>query len=220
MPLLDRMVADLEDEEEDAHAQPSVTRFDEPMSVTFGGSSASTTRIPNSDDCQSEQPLKAIPEFDHSNPVPSKQPPRATTNLMYKLTYNGGKVVDAHSGELQRLWSQTRDEVILSVMVPAGTSATELDVTFISEDNNNITQLKGTARPTLSVVLSGKPLLKGRLAYDILVQADGEHDDVDWNLEDFDASHRCVKVRSYIFSSIYISLVPCCSRRGLVQYCC
>ncbi len=196
--MLDRMVADLEDEEEeeDELAQPNVTRFDEPISVTFGGG-ASATPIPNSDDCHSEQPLEAIPECDILNPVPCKpasSKPQRANNIMEELTRNGGKVADAHSGEIQRLWSQNRDEVIVSVLVPAGTSAAELDVKFISEDNN-ITQLKGTARPTLRVVLAGKPLLKGRLAYDIHVQDEDDEDDVDWNLEDFDASHRCIKVR-------------------------
>ncbi len=200
--MLDRMVADLEDEEEeDELAQPNVTRFNELMSVTFGGG-ASAAPIPNSDDCYSE------PERDILNhPVPSKpvspKPQRANT-IMEELTRNGGKVVDEHSGEIQRLWSQTRDEVIVSVLVPAGTSAAELDVKLLISEDDNIMQLKGTVRPTLSVVLAGKPLLKGRLAYDIHVQDEDDEGDIDWNLEDFDNGHRFIKVRGCFFFFLFV----------------
>ncbi len=185
--MLDGIVADLENEEEDELPQPKVTHFNEPMSVTFGGSGGgdSTTRIPNSDGCFSEQ--------QSTKTVSPKRP--KDTKIIEELTLNGGKAVDAHSGEIQRMWSQTRDEVIISILVPARICAADLHIKFIPEDTNMV-ELMGTAKPILSVVLAGKPLLKGKLAYFVQVQEEDDEYDVDWNLEDFDASHRCIKVRT------------------------
>ncbi len=204
--MLDKIVEDLEneEEEEDKLHQPNVTHFDKPTSVTFGGSGGdSATRIPNSDGCFSEQ--QSTKTISDSNPVPSttvsSKRPKDTNIMEEKLTRNGGKVVDAHSGKMQHMWSQTRDEVIVSILVPAGTSATDLHVKYIAEENTKV-ELKGIGRPSLSVVLAGKSLLKGRLAYKIWFEDEEDEYEVDWDLEDFDTSHRCIKVTKEIASFI------------------
>ncbi len=179
--MLDGIDSDLEDEEEkDEARKPKVTHFDKPTSVTFGGRGSSDSvppRIPSSDGCFSWQ----------------QSTDTVSPRIVEELTRNGGKSVNPNTGEIERMWSQTRDEVVISILVPARTLAADFQVKFISEDTNMI-QMMGSARPTLSVKFKGKPLLKRRLAHYIQVEDEEEEINVDWYLEDFDASHRCLKV--------------------------
>ncbi|CAM9573281.1 unnamed protein product [Ectocarpus fasciculatus] len=144
----DKMASEMSDSDDDNGNNPEVTTFDQPQSVTFGGTSASQAAEgwDGASDDSSAHPETAPPPSGVAAPVdgssgavgaaatgtaprPKVQSPMSDE----ELTENGAAVRgDANGGRqtLQYVWRQARAEVVVVVPVPAGTRAGDVEVSL------------------------------------------------------------------------------------------
>ncbi|CAM9688031.1 unnamed protein product [Ectocarpus sp. 12 AP-2014] len=144
----DKMANEMSDSDDDNGNNPEVTTFDQPQSVTFGGTSASQAAEGwdgASDDSGTHPDTTpsssgVVAPADGSTgavaaaatgtaPTPKLKPPMSDE----RLTENGAAVRgDANGGRqaLQYVWRQARAEVVVVVPVPAGTRAGDVEVSL------------------------------------------------------------------------------------------
>ncbi|CAM9724154.1 unnamed protein product [Ectocarpus sp. 8 AP-2014] len=144
----DKMASEMSDSDDDNGNNPEVTTFNQPQSVTFGGTSASQAAEGwdgTSDDSGAHRDTTpsssgvAAPADGSTGavaaaatvtaPGPKAKPPMSDE----RLTENGAAVRgDANGGRqaLQYVWRQARAEVVVVVPVPAGTRAGDVEVSL------------------------------------------------------------------------------------------
>lgn len=177
-----KMVSEMSDSDEDEGSRPTVTAFDKPQSVTFGGKVTpqvtgvsrghSDDRPPvGSDGSRAEHPRDPGEDAGTSqvgathSPVTDEQ-----------LTENGAKVLD-DTGRLRYVWRQTRAEVVAVIPVPSGTRAKDITVLLRAKP----TTITDGVADLLRVAIRGSdPLLDGELAFPAKLD-----EEVDWELKDF-----------------------------------
>ncbi|CAB1114645.1 unnamed protein product [Ectocarpus sp. CCAP 1310/34] len=144
----DKMASEMSDSDDDNGNNPEVTTFDQPQSVTFGGTSASqaaegwdgasddsgahpdTTPSSSGVAAPADGSTGAVAAAaTGTTPTPQVKPLISDE----RLTENGAAVRgDANAGRqaLQYVWRQTRAEVVVVVPVPAGTRAGDVEVSL------------------------------------------------------------------------------------------
>ncbi|CAN0138130.1 unnamed protein product [Ectocarpus sp. 13 AM-2016] len=191
----DKMANEMSDSDDDNGNNPEVTTFDQPQSVTFGGTSASQAAEGwdgTSDDSGAHPETTpsssgVVAPADGSTgavaaaatgsaPRPKVKPPMSDE----RLTENGAAVRgDANGGRqaLQYVWRQARAEVVVVVPVPAGTHAGDVEVSLRAKPE---TIAEGVADLIRVAV-------KGELAFQAKLGAEDEGE-VEWELKDYPAS--------------------------------
>lgn len=142
----DKMANEMSDSDEENDNRPEVTTFDEPQSVTFGGTPASQTsggsdgpgtHSSSSDaaapiDGSAEAAATAAGAAATTAPRPKVQAPVTDE----QLTQNGAAVYRTVSGGrrvLHYVWRQARAEVTVVVPVPPGTRAADVQVSLTAK---------------------------------------------------------------------------------------
>lgn len=208
----DKMVNEMSDSDDDNGDKnnPQVTTFDEPQSVTFGGTPASQA-AEGWDDGNHDRPAPPAAPMDGSGsaavaatataastaPRPKSLPPITDAGL----ASNGDAVYheDSEAGRrlLHYVWRQARAEVTVVVPAPAGTRAGDVKVSLRAKPE---TIAEGVADLIRVSITSAKKegggvredgegdggevvLLEGELAFQAKLDAEG--DDTDWELKDF-----------------------------------
>lgn len=205
----DKMANEMSDSDDDnATDAPQVTTFDEPQSVTFGGTKASQA-AEGWDDSASARPGSPAAPTDGSGLEPgaaaavatgergsgpetaAAAPVPKTVNQATdtQLAESGAVVRDDTSGRLSHVWRQTRGEVTVVVPAPPDTRAADVEVSSgvkpetVAEGVADLLRVavktrKGCEADGGGVLL----LLEGELAFQAKLDGEG---DVDWELKDF-----------------------------------
>jgi len=158
------MAMALEDPQEVGHPQkPRVTKLEGPTSVTIGahGERANHTKPPGSSS--------------------GAEPGTSGVDLEAQMTRNGSREGDRY------MWSQTKEECLLSVIVPPGTKARDISIKFTNCDFKT--------HGTLEVGVAGSPILTGTLGYGIDKE---EGDDIEWEIKDFEPEGRRVVQLTFV----------------------
>lgn len=136
----DKMANEMSDSDDEDGNHPEVTTFDEPQSVTFGGTPESHAND-GRDDQSNTDPNVAAP-IDGSagaaaaagNTAAAAPRPKIQTPINDEQLAENGAVVwgNADGGEraLHYVWRQTRAEVTVVVPVPPGTRAGDVEVSL------------------------------------------------------------------------------------------
>lgn len=207
----DKMANEMSDSDDDNNG-PEVTTFDEPQSVTFGGTPASKTTEGWGDTSQtnSAPPPPAINGLavdgknatvdpasvsgcetsGAGNSTAPRPIPAPTIIDDAGLTENGAAVHLEPNGRLSHVWRQTKTEATFVVPVPPGTRAGDIGVSLRAKSD---TIAEGVADLVkVSIKAKGgsegqqeavvEVLLEGELAFQAKLDGEG---DVDWELKDF-----------------------------------
>ncbi|CAM9222535.1 unnamed protein product [Scytosiphon promiscuus] len=149
----DKMANEMSDSDDDNGNRPEVTTFDEPQSVTFGGtpeSQAAAARNDTSDSNGDDHPPRASPSVaapidgsvgaavstatvDTGTAAPAPRPKIQAPISDHMLAENGAAVHrDTGDGRevLHYVWRQARAEVTVVVPVPPGTRAGDVEVSL------------------------------------------------------------------------------------------
>ena len=203
----EKMAGEMSDSDDDAPSKVEVTAFDEPKSVTFGGTS-DPKKTMGEEERGGCSPLSSLRQTmpdaesgqsgeDGGTASTDQSIVRDSNSMSTSMLSENGSIV-MQEGNAQRLhyvWRQTRTEVSLIVPVPAQTRAGEVQVRLKAKP---CTISEGVAE-LLSVSLvthepkGGDPsarrkenasvtLLMGELAFQAKLD---EEDGVDWELKDF-----------------------------------
>lgn len=177
----DKMASEMSDSEDDMN-KPTVTTFDEPQSVTFGGN----TESHQAENCGNEPGTDALVS---SNEDRTPKPPAVNecagvksggtkrSPVTYeKLVENGGEVVD-NNGKLRYIWRQSRTEIVAIISVPLSTRARDTEIS-LQPKSGTITE--GVADLLRVEIKGGDVLVDGELAFQTKLD-----EDVDWELRDF-----------------------------------
>lgn len=140
--------------------KPRVTRLEGPTKVTIGG---------RDDPAQSS--------------VGTKDASSIVSSLQERWTKNGARVADRY------MWSQTKSECLLSVLVPAGTKAKDVQLALHEPSESRQTQ-------RLEVAVNGQQIIDAPLAYAVVRDEDDE--DQDWELKDFEPGSNRVLQLSFV----------------------
>ncbi|CAM9950165.1 unnamed protein product [Laminaria digitata] len=198
------MANEMSDSDDDKN-DPQVTTFDEPQSVTFGGTPASQA-AEGWDDGNHDRPTPPAAPMDGSGraaaavaapatataaaastaPRPKALPPITDAELAANgaavsrgATSGASGASEAGHRVLHYVWRQARAEVTVVVPAPAGTRAGDVKVSLRTKPETISEGVADLIRGGVEEVV----LLEGELAFQ--AKLDGEGDDVDWELKDF-----------------------------------
>ncbi|CAM9416279.1 unnamed protein product [Ectocarpus sp. 4 AP-2014] len=186
----DKMANEMSDSDDDNGNNPEVTTFDQPQSVTFGGTSASQAAegwngasddsgtLPETTPSSSGVAAPADGSTEAVAAAATGTAPRPkVVPLMSdeRLTENGAAVRgDANGGRqaLLYVWRQARAEVVVVVPVPAGTRAGDVEVSL-------------RAKPeTIAEGVADLIRVAVKLAFQAKLGAEDEGE-VEWELKDY-----------------------------------
>lgn len=209
----DKMANEMSDSDEENGNNPEVTTFDEPQSVTFGGTPDSqddpSGTDPNPSPSNVAAPIDgstgaaaAVAAGNTATAAPRPKIEKPITDE--QLAENGAAVCKANGGGrvLHYVWRQARGEVTVVVPVPPGTRAGDVEVSLSAKPETITEGFADLLRVSIKATRSGADgsgaganaagqkgaelltLLEGELAFQAKLGAEGEGD-VDWELKDY-----------------------------------
>lgn len=210
----DKMANEMSDSDEENGNHPEVTTFDEPQSVTFGGTPDSQANEGRDGPGDTDSPSGVAAPIDGSAggagaaaaagntaaaaPRPKVQAPINDDQLaengsaVWRNTEDGGRV-------LHYVWRQARAEVTVVVPVPSGTRAGDVEVSLSAKPETIAEGVAELLRVSVKAARTGgdpganaagqkgaelQSLLEGELAFQAKLDAEGEGE-VDWELKDY-----------------------------------
>lgn len=208
----DKMANEMSDSDEEAGNHPEVTTFDEPQSVTFGGTPDSHAREgrddtnPNVaapiDGSAGAATAAAAGKMASTTPRPKTETPINDE----QLAENGAAVcrnADGGGRVLRYVWRQARAEVTVVVPVPAGTRAGDVEVSLSAKPETITEGVADLIRVSIKAASPGGDgragsaganaagqegaelsLLEGELAFQAKLDVEGKGG-VDWELKDY-----------------------------------
>jgi len=143
--------------------KPRVTKLQGPTTVTIGG----RDDPPSTASGAKKEAKEAAPNL---------------ASLQQRWTENGARVGDRY------MWSQTKSECLLSILVPAGTKAKDVLLALHepSDESCQTQRLEVTAA-------SGQQIINSPLAYAV-EKNDDEDEGLDWELKDFEPGCRVLQL--------------------------